>query len=63
MGPQPNSVMERNHVVSHGPNISDITNPGGTHPNAIYHDNGSGGWLDKDNVIEGEYAHYCALGR
>lgn len=37
-------------------------NPGGTRPNAIYHDNGSGGWLDKNNVVEGEFAHYCALG-
>ena len=54
--------MERNHVISYGPNISDLTNPGGTKPNAIYHDNGSGGWLDKNNVMEGEFAHYCALG-
>ena len=38
------------------------TNPGGTNPNAIYHDNGSGGWLDKNNVMEGSFAAYCALG-
>lgn len=62
LGPQPNSVIELNHVESHGPNISQMTNPGGTRPNAIYHDNGSGGWLDNNNVLEGEFAHYCALG-
>ena len=28
-------------------------------PNAIYHDNGSGGWTDTQNVIEGNYEHYC----
>lgn len=62
LGPQPNSVIERNHIVNHGPNVSAITNPGGERPNALYHDNGSGGFLDRNNVIEGEFAHYCALG-
>jgi hypothetical protein len=57
LGPQPNSVIERNHIVNHGPNVSAITNPGGERPNALYHDNGSGGFLDRNNVIEGEFAH------
>ena len=29
LGPQPNSVMERNHVVSHGPDVSALTTPTG----------------------------------
>ena len=23
------------------------------------HDNGSGGWTDRENVIEGNWEHYC----
>jgi len=29
--------------------------------NAVYHDNGSGGFTDKNNVIEGTFAHSCGL--
>ena len=61
LGPQPNSRIERNHLMNyHGGTRTD--NKGHRQdPNAIYHDNGSGGWTDSQNVIEGNYQHYCGV--
>ena len=55
LGPQPNSSVERNHLANrNGGAAKDYG-----HPNALYHDNGSGGFTDKLNVIDGAWAHSC----
>ena len=49
-------------MTNHGNPPADYPRGGPTHANGIYHDNGSGGFTDTLNVIEGEWAYYCALG-
>lgn len=54
LGPQPNSEITANYLAqgaaagAWGPNAG----------NAIYHDNGSGGFIDSSNVIDGTWGSY-----
>lgn len=60
LGPQPGSTIERNHLVNHGKPPSKHSSYA-SYPNAVYHDNGSGGFKDMKNVIEGIWQHFCGL--
>jgi hypothetical protein len=46
LGPQPGSTLTRNYIHQGNP---------GSSGNAVYHDNGSGGFTDTDNVIDGDW--------
>lgn len=59
LGPQPGSTIERNHLVNHGVFRGHGGSSYASQPNPIYHDNGSGGFTDKNNVIEGSWQHFC----
>ena len=59
LGPQPGSTIARNHLVNHGEFEGHGQSSYATRPNPLYHDNGSGGFTDKNNVIEGSWEHYC----
>ena len=59
LGPQPDSRIERNHLMNYHGGTRTDSKGNRQDPNAIYHDNGSGGWTDTQNVIEGNYEHYC----
>ena len=59
LGPQPGSSIERNHLVNHGQFHGIGKSDYATQPNPLYHDNGSGGFTDKNNVIEGSWQHFC----
>ena len=60
LGPQPKSTIERNLLIRHDA-IPNELGTGGVPPNAFYHDNGSGGWTDKWNVIMGTWNDFCAF--
>lgn len=51
LGPQPGSIIQRNYI------LQSTT----SHGNAIYHDNGSGGFTDTDNVIDGPWSSFLAI--
>lgn len=57
LGPQPGSTVERNYLVNHVPKGAISPYYG----NAVYHDNGSGGFTDSHNVLDGTFAHSCGL--
>ena len=52
LGPQPGSTLHRNYLLHH-------ESLGGG--NAIYHDNGSGGFTDTENVIDGGWGSFLAV--
>lgn len=62
LGPQPGSTIERNVLVNDLP-VPHELGTGASPPNAIYHDNGSGGWVDRRNVILGAigWGSMCAF--
>lgn len=60
LGPQPGSSIEGNLIRNTLP-IPDEPGTGGTPPNAVYHDNGSGGWKDNHNVIVGQFNSMCGF--
>ena len=51
LGPQPGSSIERNHLRA----------TEGSSGVMIFHDNGSGGFADKDNVLDGVFHEFCGL--
>ena len=55
LGPQPNSSLSRNYIVDDRPPL------GGS--NCIYHDNGSGGFVDSENVCDGSWSHAWSFNR
>lgn len=59
LGPQPGSTIERNHLVNHGTFRGHGASTYASKPNPLYHDNGSGGFTDKNNVLEGSWQHFC----
>ena len=59
LGPQPSSTIERNHLINHGYFNGHGRSPYASQPNAVYHDSGSGGFADTQNVIEGNWQHTC----
>ena len=54
LGPQPGSSLSRNYLINHDAPL------GGS--NCIYHDNGSGGFTDSENVCEGEWNNLAING-
>merc|ERR1712039_228473 len=56
LGPQPGSTVHRNYIRQPGSPVAS----GGI---GIYHDNGSGGFCDKENVIEGAVTASLQLNR
>jgi hypothetical protein len=60
LGPQPGSSIEGNLIRNTLP-IPDELGTGGAPPNAVYHDNGSGGWKDMHNVIVGQFMSMCGF--
>ena len=59
LGPQPGSSIERNHLANHGQFHGIGKSDYATQPNPLYHDNGSDGFTDKNNVSEGSWQHFC----
>eukprot|EP01048_Picozoa_sp_COSAG05_P005143 COSAG05_NODE_298_length_11929_cov_43.811496_2_plen_158_part_00 len=59
LGPQPGSSIDSNHLVNYLGGTRTDRHGKRQDPNAVYHDNGSGGWSDTHNVIEGNYEHFC----
>ena len=59
LGPQPGSTVERNHLINYHGGERHDRHGARQDPNAMYHDNGSGGWTDSQNVIEGHFEHFC----
>ena len=55
LGPQPGSSLSRNYLINHDAPL------GGS--NCIYHDNGSGGFTDSENVCEGEWNNLAINGK
>ena len=55
LGPQPGSTVERNHLINYHGGERHDRHGARQDPNAMYHDNGSGGWTDSQNVIEGHF--------
>jgi len=51
LGPQPGSSLQKNYI------LQSTT----SHGNAVYHDNGSGGFTDTDNVIDGPWRSFLAI--
>lgn len=56
LGPQPGSALLNNYIVQGPPHAW-----GPSAGNAIYHDNGSGGFTDSGNVIDGEWGTYLVI--
>ena len=54
LGPQPGSSLSRNYIK----NVPPVD---GGRGQAVYHDNGSGGWNDTELVIDGVFNNACFL--
>ena len=55
LGPQPGSHITANYLVDRSPPLGSS--------NCIYHDNGSGGWTDTENLCEGHWNDLAINGK